>query len=268
MKKLSIFLLVVLIVLAAAATALYLSKDTLARMALTTGVRAMTGLELQIESIKVGVRNTRVGITGLKLYNPPQFTDRLMADVPEIFVDYDLASLLSKKIHLEEVRLDLQEFTVVKNEKGELNLDSLKTIQMKKGAAPPVEAKSKAKPPEMKIDLLKLKIGKVVYRDYSQGAPPRVREFKVNIDEQFENITDPNALVGIVTGRALMNTAISGVLNLDPGSLVGGSAATLKKATGKVLETGLDTGGLVTDTAAGAVKKTTETLKKLWPLKK
>jgi len=155
------------------------AKNIIVKTAITAGVKTMTGLKLDIESMNIGVLKTLVGIKGLKLYNPPQFEDALMVDLPEIYVDYDLKSFFDKKVHLEEVRLDMKELVVVKNKEGVLNIESLKAVQgaqqpqQQPGqkATPPAEKKEKM--PEMKLDLLKLKIGRVLYKDYSKGTPPR-----------------------------------------------------------------------------------------------
>jgi len=109
--------------------------------------------------------------------------------MPEIYVDYDLPAIFKGKVHLEEMRLNMNEFVVVKNEKGELNLDALKVVQaQKEGKKPEAKAKEGGKIPEIQIDTLKLKVGKVVYKDYSGGGNPTVREFKVNLDEELANL--------------------------------------------------------------------------------
>ena len=77
----------------------------------------------------IGIFKTLIGINELQLYNPSGFVDELMFDVPEIYVDYDLGAFMKGRTHLEEVRLHLKEFIVVKNEAGELNLDSLKVVK-------------------------------------------------------------------------------------------------------------------------------------------
>ena len=89
--------------------------------------------------------------------------------MPEIYVDYDLPAIVKGKVHLTEVRINLKEFMVVKNEKGELNLDSLNVVQeqqpRKKRAKEP-EPKEEGKEPDLQIDVLELKIGKVIYKAF------------------------------------------------------------------------------------------------------
>ncbi len=143
---------------------------------LKTAVRAAgvqgTGLTLKIDGVNIGIVKSLVGINGLTLYNPPAFFDKVMLDIPEIYVDYDAAALLKKKIHLKEVRLNVKELAVVRNAEGVLNLDSLKPVQtaQSKPAAGKTEPGKTEPAPELTSDILVEEVGTVLYQDYSSGA--------------------------------------------------------------------------------------------------
>ncbi|MFC1570657.1 hypothetical protein ACFL4E_02625 [Candidatus Omnitrophota bacterium] len=260
MKKIiSIILIVVLAVI----IVLAVGKNTVARVSIEKGVELVTGLPLKMKSLNIGIINTLIGIDDLKLYNPPGYKDKVMLDMPEIYVNYDLGAILGGKIHLEEVRIDLKEFVVVKNAAGEVNLNSLKTVQDQKKTkeAAPAEPKKEGKAPEFQIDTLQLKIGKVVYKDYSGGkTTPTIKEFPINIDERFENINDPNKLVALILVKALMGTTVGRLTNIDLGGLkgqIGDTLATAQEVTGKATEAAVET----TKKAAEAAKKTTDAAK-------
>ena len=266
MKKLIIIIIAILAVL----LVLSFSKNMVAKSAISAGVKAMTGLKLSMRSMNVGIFRTLIDIKGLNLFNPRGFPDKLMVDMPEIYVNYDLGAFLKRKVHLKEVRLDLREFVVVKNKDGKLNLDSLKVVQAEKGEVP-AEKKEKAAMPEFQIDVLKLKIGKVVYKDYSQGTPPMVKEYNININEQYTNITDPHSLASLIMVRALMNTAISNLANFDLGPLQANVSETLNQATkaateaaSQFLETGKQLGTGTVESTEEAVEKATESFKKMF----
>ena len=153
-------------------------KDAIIKASVEKGVEMVTGLKLRIQGFKAGLVNSLVAIRNLRLFNPRGFKDSVMLDMPEIYVDYDLPAVFKGKIHLKEVRIDLKEFYVIKNAKGEVNLDSLKVVQESKGEAPAKEKPAEeGKGMEFQIDTLQLKVGKVVYKDYSQGGEPKVQEF-------------------------------------------------------------------------------------------
>jgi len=246
------------------------AKNIMAGAIVSAGVKAITGLKLEIKNMNVGVLRTLIGVRGLKLFNPPGFKDSLMADVPELYVNYDLGAFFKKKVHLNELKLNLKELIVVKNKKGELNLNSLKVVKKKKETAG-----KDAKKTHFQIDALELKIGRVIYKDYSTGGAPKVREFNVDVEERYENITDPRALGKLIIFRALVNTTISSLANFDLGPLKEGLNRTLNKATkivqgtaGKALEAGKEIGVKAEESAMEAAEKVKGIIGSLLPFGK
>ena len=271
MKKIGI----VLIVIAALVIGLAVTKDMVAKSIVEGGVKALTGLKLQMSRLAIGIINPSVGIKGLKLFNPPNFADKLMADMPEIYVKYDLGAILSGRVHLPKVRIHLKEFIVEKNKDGALNLDSLKVVQAeKKEKDATVEGKPAGKAPSFQIDVLELKIERVLYKDYSGGGAPEVREYNINIDERYENITNPYSFASLIIVKALMNTSIGRLANFDMGPMNASVKDTLTTATKVAAQTmdtatqtvtkAADVGREVGQTAAETAKETTEAIKGLF----
>ncbi len=245
--------------------ALFFGKNMIIKTSVSAGVKAMTGLTLSIRSMNVGVFKSLIGINELQLYNPPGFGDDLMIDLPEIYVDYDLGSFIAGKAHLEEVRLNLKEFMVVKNADGQLNLNSLKVVEGEGKEDADTGEKEETEMPDIQIDLLELKIDRVIYKDYSKGTPPKEKKFNVNIDERYENITDPKSFVRLIILKALKNTTIASLTNFDIGKLQSGISGTVKKtaemaqeAKGRAIEIGKDAGGKAKETAEETVEKAAE----------
>lgn len=225
MKKFIIGALVIIVIVV---LILVIAKDMIIKTSIERGVEAATGLKLVINSLKVDILKQIADIKGLNLQNPAGFKDRTMVDMPAIYVDYDMQALLKNKVHVQDMKLDLREFYVIKNEKGVLNLDSLKVVQAQKTGEKPAEAKGKA--PQIQIDNLQLKIGKVIYKDYSKGGVPDVQEFDINLNEKYTNITDPNSLVSLIVVRALFNTTISKLIDVNLEGLKGTISDTLSSA--------------------------------------
>lgn len=256
----------VLVIALAVILLLGFTKDIIAKVSVEHGVQFVTGLKLSIKNFNIGLIKTLVGIKELKLYNPPEFKDKVMLDMPEIYVNYNLPAIFKGKVHLEEIRIDLKEFVVVKNEKGELNLNSIKVVkeQKTKEEKKPAETqkpKKKGKAPQIQIDTLVLKVGKVIYKDYSKGGEPQVQEFNIALDERFENIDNPNAVVSLIIVKALMNTTVGRLTGFDIKGLegtIGDTLATAQEVTAGAQETVAQT----TKQAAEAAKKTTDTVKK------
>lgn len=243
------------------------TKDLVIKVAIEKGVELVTGLKLSIGSLNVGVVKTAVRIKNLKVYNPPQFKDRVMVDMPEIYVDYDLPAIFGGKVHLEEMRLSLKEFIVVKNDKGELNLNSLKvSAAKKKGEPAPTATKSGGgKLPDIQIDTLELKIGKAIYKDYTVAGGPAIKEYNVNIDERYTNITNPYAVVSIIVVKALSNTAIANLANFDVRALsssVSGALSSAQNMAGQAAGIAKQTLNTTAVKAPEAMKNTSETVQK------
>ena len=154
-----------------------------------------------------------------------------MADLPELTVESDLAALLRGRVHLKQLTVDLKQFTVSKDGKGRLNLDSLSFVQKAKGREKP----GKGGKVDLQIDQFHLKVGRVSYRDFSRGVPPAVQEFQVDLDERYTGIRDPSVLGALIVSRALFKTTIARLTQFDLGSLEG-MLGSLNQVKDKALE--------------------------------
>ncbi len=198
-KFIIIFVVLILLVM--------FSKNLIARTVINNLVKSITGLHLSIKSINLGITTTNIDVEDLKLYNPRGFHDKIMADIPQIYIDYSLGALLKRKIYFREIKFDLKEFVVIKNKDGKLNIDSLKTV--KKGKKEEVKEKREGLL-KMQVDILHLKIERVIYKDYTKGLPPpMIKKYNINLNEKYTNITDPQQLAQLILYKALIKTSIA-----------------------------------------------------------
>ena len=246
-----------LIVAVIAVVVLSFAKDVIVKMSFEKGVEALTGLPLKTGDFRVSLVRQLVSIRRLLLFNPKGYKDRIMLNAPEIYIDYDLPAIIKGKIRFDDVRIDLKEFVVVKNENGELNINSLKGVGAREEEKKPAK-KSKAK--EFEIGNLELKIGKVIYKDYSKGASPLVKEFDADINERYTNITNPSSVISLIVVRALVKTTIANLANFDLGALKGTIAGTLSTAQGAAESVAARAKGTIEGTKK-TLQKTTEDLK-------
>lgn len=242
MKKLITFVLVVVV----AVLGVSLAKNGIAQSAVQGVFKKVTGLDLKIASLNLGLRDGRLDARGIRLNNPSGFTDPVMVDMPVLLVDLDPGSIFKSEKHIEEVQLDLKELLVVKNVDGKLNLDHLKPAGSKKATAD--KPAQKADPIPVRIDSLKLKIGKVIYKDYSKGGKPSVQEFDLNLNESYTNITNVNAILPLIVSKALFNTTLGKLINFD----VSGLASQLDLSGVNLDSLGM---GKFKDLSAGAAKQ-------------
>ena len=233
-------------------------KNMIAKAALSSGVKVITGLDTKIEGVQVGLFSTSLGVKGFQVMNPPQFSERVMVDMPELFIDYNLSDILKGKIHFEVVRLNLKEFNVSKSADSQLNLNSIEALSYAKKPAQgkPAKPESKPAPPlDLQIDLLELSIGTVTYTDYTKN-PPAKQTFAVNINERHEHITNPYTFAGLLVSRALMRTSIAQLANFDLRGLQTGVEAALKDSASQFLKQGGVLGDALQKQGLGIAERT------------
>ena len=246
------FFKLVFLVLIFLVVGVVLAKNFVVKTGIEKGVELVTGLPMKIADMDISFTKSYVHIQGMQIYNPEGFPERLMVDIPEVYVSLDIPALMKKKIHIREIRFYLKEFVLVKNSANQMNIDKLKALQQTSGKKPSPDAPQapeKKNMPEMQIDVLQLKVDKVVYKDYSQGADPIIKETKIGLDEKIENINDPNRLVQVIVYKALLKTPFASLpeLNMDGlKSTVSGTINTARDLTKGVVDT---TGEMIKGTA-------------------
>ena len=251
----------ILIIILCVFLVLIIGKNMVIKHVLAGGVKTLTGLKMHIDKTDVGVFSTKIALEGLTLYNPKDFPDKVMIEMPELYVDYDLGAMFKKNVHLSELRINLKEFVVVRNKDGLLNLDSLKVVkETKQESAQPDKKVKKAKPDgSFQIDVMSLKIDKVIFKDYSVGDKPKITEYPIKINEKFTNINDPKKVANVIIVKAVMASAIGRLTNFDVNALATSASDTLKGAT-KIVGS---TAGAAVDTGKKAAKTATETTKQV-----
>lgn len=262
LKKIGIILVVFIAVLV-------VGKNLIAKGLIETGVKFVTGLDLKMKGIDLGIANGYVGIQEMKLFNPKGYEDKIMVDMPEIYVAYDLPAIMKGNIHLPELRINLEEFVIVKNRDGSMNLDAITGLAKAKEGEPKAKPAEKAEAPKIQLDSFKLHLGRVIYKDYSK-AKPVTREFNIKLTEEYRNIKDPNALIGLIVMKIMMNTPIAALSNFEMGNLqntVSDTLASSRKiaegavtaASATLADVSKGTVSLVKD-APGNLKQTSELL--------
>ncbi len=196
-----------IIILAVIIFAVTIGKDLLIKSISTQAISKITGAPVTIGGFSLGLFKEGVKIENFKMYNPEGFSRELMVDIPKIYVYYSLPSILQGKLHLKNVELELKEIILVKNKEGRLNVDSLKVFKEKSTQE---KAKKPAKAMPLQIDLLKLDLGRLVYKDYTLGEEPSVRAYDIGINKTYKNITSAQQLVLLILSEPMRAAGIKG----------------------------------------------------------
>ncbi len=185
---------------------------------------------VHIGSTHVQLISTTIDLKNIKIENPSSFPEKIMLDAPEVYISFDLPGLFKGVTHFREVKLNLKEIVVIKNANGEVNINALKPTQKEKGTEP---AKAQGQAPKLQIDKLSLTVGRVVYKDYSQGGAPKVQVFDINIqDRQYANIDNVQAVVSLIMFEALTRTSLSRLADLDLDVFKDGASGVLTHGLG------------------------------------
>lgn len=163
------------------------------------------GAPVKVSRAKLGL--SEVGIYGLSVQNPEGFKEKTLASIPEIYIKYDLGSILKNRPHLREIRLNLDEITVEKNAKNQINLWQIGAMK-KPAPAKPKTPQAPPKPGEKKavsaqIDRVDLSLGRARYVDSSK-EPSAVRQIPLGIRNAImNNVTDPKQIIQQIVFRTI-----------------------------------------------------------------
>ncbi|MFH0739026.1 MAG: AsmA family protein [Candidatus Omnitrophota bacterium] len=199
---------------------LFFLKDRLTKSIVNAGLSKAIGAPIQLEGFSWDILNSAIEMKGLKIYNPDGFPKEVMLDIPSIKAEYDLSAFLKKELHLLWVELDLREVVLYREVGGELNLQELKTGD-KKAAAQTSQKEQEVRAWPLHIELFRLKLSRVVYKDFSSGGKPLIKVYEVNINKAYKNISGPKQLLTLMLAESLRPTALKGAAIYGLVSLAG-----------------------------------------------
>ena len=217
MKKIGQIVLIVCLASASLLGVAVVLRNGLIKFIIEQGVKTTTGVGLTIDRMHIGLTHASVDIRGMKLHNPWGFHEDIMMDCPQVSLSMAAGELFQRKVHIESFTLHMSEFVVIKNEKGEVNINALKPVQegKKQQQAAKAPQKSGGPAPRIQIDTLEYTIGKVVFKDYSQGKPPKIQEFPLNVTRKYTNVTNPTFIASVIVADTVARTAVARLAGVD-----------------------------------------------------
>ena len=199
------------------------------------GLGLALGAPVTIEDMRVDIRNTQAMWKGIKIGNPAgDFAGKTLADIPKIFLDFEISSLWEGRFHFETVEADIQELYITRMPDGRVNLISLKPLQKREsqeGAGRPTAGG----PLSFQIDQLILTLGKVISTDMT-GPQPVVKSASLHIDHAvYRNVNGLEDIVKIISWETLKRAGmgqLKGVLDRVGGPWGAGAGGLLEKIFG------------------------------------
>lgn len=227
-KLLKWFIYFCLLILAGI-VALLLSKDILIRNLTERRILKQTGMYVRIDRLHVGFTEPVISMQGFKLYNRPEYGGGLLLHLKDLHMEYDPEGLQAGELHLNLLRLDLQELNIVRNRSGQTNIVDF----IQRAGTEGREALSRKLPSRefgfTGVDKLNLSLGRIRFIDLRD--PRRNREAYFGLkDAEIKNIRSEDDLYGVAAIVLLR----SGLVNLGRPPQTGGS-----RESG-ILDLGLD----------------------------
>ncbi|HEX4120813.1 MAG TPA: AsmA family protein [Verrucomicrobiae bacterium] len=203
---------VLVVMVLAAVIAGIVMLDTIVRQAVTRRLHAVTGMEVKIKAMHIGLVQPTITIEDLKLYNTAEFGGALCLDMPEVHLEYDPAAIRAGVLHLPLVRLNLAAIEMVRNKQGTWNFDAV-AKQEKKELAGAANTNSVERFKFSGIDKLDVSFGKLTVSDLRSGHD---QEVNLNITNQvFRNVKSEADLTGMAVLLSLQGSGSAGHSGLD-----------------------------------------------------
>jgi hypothetical protein len=200
----------------------------IARKAVETYFTQVTGFPLQIHSVHVSPLLSRFEANGVRLLNPPGFPPTTFAEIPRVYIDYEVGSLLGRRKHITWMDLHIEHLVIVKNSDGRYNCSELR------GSS---STNTLAASRHFHIDALHLQVDSITIRDYT-GPKLKERTRKLRVNEMLFDVnqdTPVNHLVLLAVLRNVRFTDValhSDILRSSLGQVTRAAGNFLKKLLG------------------------------------
>lgn len=215
LKKRIKFALICLLLL----TVLVVFRNFVVKQVVSLGASFIIGAPVTIRQLSVDLFDREVEIKGLNVYNPRGFAFEPFIQLNEASVEYNPWPLLRGEVYFELLYLDIRSVTLIANEKGETNVDSLKLVKKIKADQ---KKKDKFNPFHFRIELLRVNIEQLVQINHREHNEPVVKVFEYPArNKAFRNITSPEQLVVLVILEAVGKATLRSVALQAAGAYLG-----------------------------------------------
>lgn len=193
---------VILIIVLTGLLILALFRHSLCRFLIyRASAKATGGLRLTIKDLNLDLLHSSLTMRDVTLFNPAGFEDKILAQVKQIFIQYDLLGSLGKGWHIRQAKVDISEINSIKNESGISNVASLrnqKNLVKPPTQQPVLTSPTQNKPkqttsrrPKFLIDHLEVSLEKATVINYAAKiGEPAVIVFMMKGPYHFHNVSD------------------------------------------------------------------------------
>lgn len=232
-------------------------------------VEQRTGFSSTVDEMGISWHSGVVNMEGFSLLNPSSYQDRNFVNGYGLMVDFDMWSLLGKKVVIEEAVVDLKNVTWVLKENGDLNvkefLDGFLSEEqervVKNAGIGLIEGKVSLKGRDIVIKKLTVKLEHF----YAVGMPGQKvtkEHFFVNYSREFVNVEDFNE----VYSEIVLDLGAIGVKMFSQGFFKNLGEGSFENSNGEVSDLGKklnDIGGRMGRSVKKRARKVFDFLKEI-----
>jgi uncharacterized protein YhdP len=210
LRRLIHVLATVLALLLVIIVVLIVARDSLLKPLAERGIEEETGLRAEISGFNTALASGALQLREVKLYNSAEFGGALMAVIPELTLELDLADAAQGRLHFRDLRFNLTELNVIRSTTGKLNVAGVqKTLRER------LHKRKRRKGERFEfefggIDRMQLTLGTVYYTHLKH--PNRRRTLDLAVDNEVVSFKDEEALnhwAASMTLRILLLAALT-----------------------------------------------------------
>ncbi|MDR1438352.1 MAG: hypothetical protein LBI69_04845 [Puniceicoccales bacterium] len=148
-------------------------------------VKSDSGFRLNIGRSESNIFTLNFNFYDIAIENGSHFSVPQFLTINRFTMDFLLSSLVTKKITIEDLSLDIPSLTHVRNASGKSNIGEFlsETMTRKKSQAP-----SRKKSKEVFIRHFQCKIGKIITMDYG-ASPVKINEINLNYSVEMRDVS-------------------------------------------------------------------------------
>jgi hypothetical protein len=159
-------------------------------------LRLATGFDIHVAVLRADPFTGGVVVRGFSAQNPKSYPTPEFVELRELHADVNLFSFFTDQIVINELDIDTEKIALIRQHDGKSNAGAF--MAAFSGGSAPVDGKAPPPPPRKPrrylVKKLHLKVQELIVADYT-GLAIDKRSYKINIDETYNNVTDPKELL-------------------------------------------------------------------------
>ena len=177
-----------------------------ARFLLAAGLRYYLGTPVEVSAAKVDFLNTQILFKGIQIKNPSGFPEGALAKIPEIFVDFEISSLLDGRFYFDEISIHFEELKVVRIPDGRINLLALRALENQEERKN--EKRNGKSPRRSTFSEFRLTLRQVIFTDFSRQIPHQ-KSFDFKIEQAiYRNLDTVKDVLAIIAWESIKRIGI------------------------------------------------------------